>query len=319
MPAPASAAPAAPAARPAGTAALHPGTHSQLWLPRSALTGCLRAAMSRSTLGVRLGSAQRLNHLPASPLCSLHCWIEGQAHLLPPGTPLPADADDAGRTRAPAALGAPVPRLLLVGPMTHPVTSWNPGPVHSFSLLLQPDALHRLTGLDVSAWVNRLGDARHALPADWLALTDALFHAPDDSQRMAQVEDFLSPRWAAARPALPIRAERYLDWAQSIALHAACSAPGRSLRQMERRIKQWTGLPLRQLRSVGRSEQAFLAAAQAADQGTAPRWSELADATGFSDQAHLCRETRRMTGFSPEELYRRILSEEGFWAYRLWR
>jgi AraC-like DNA-binding protein len=44
----------------------------------------------------------------------------------------------------------------------------------------------------------------------------------------------------------------------------------------------------------------------------------LAADTDYADQSHLCRETRRMTGFSPDDLRRRIGSEEAFWAYRLW-
>jgi AraC-like DNA-binding protein len=47
-------------------------------------------------------------------------------------------------------------------------------------------------------------------------------------------------------------------------------------------------------------------------------WAELAADTDYADQSHLCRETRRMTGFSPDDLRRRIGSEEAFWAYRLW-
>lgn len=38
----------------------------------------------------------------------------------------------------------------------------------------------------------------------------------------------------------------------------------------------------------------------------------------YANQSHLCRETRRLTGFSPDELRRRIHGDEGFWLYRLW-
>jgi AraC-like DNA-binding protein len=139
-----------------------------------------------------------------------------------------------------------------------------------------------------------------------------------DDARMERIQDFLEPRWQAVRPALPLRAHRYLDWAQSLAAHAALSGPGKSLRQMERRVKRWAGLPMRSLLGMGRAERVFFnGMAEAAERG-APNWAELADASGYADQSHLCRDVRRVTGFSPEELYRRIQQDEGFWSYRLW-
>ena len=44
----------------------------------------------------------------------------------------------------------------------------------------------------------------------------------------------------------------------------------------------------------------------------------FAQASGYADQAHMCRESRRITGYAPGELYRLMQSEERFWAYRLW-
>ena len=98
-------------------------------------------------------------------------------------------------------------------------------------------------------------------------------------------------------------------------MRAATSSAGRSLRQIERRVKTWAGLPMRELRAVSRAERAFLAAMSS--EGPV-NWAELAADTDYADQSHLCRETRRMTGFSPDDLRRRIVSEEAFWAYRLW-
>ena len=286
-----------------------PFTHSRLVLPRAALGACLRAVMVRRTLGVALNDLQRFNHFPATPLCSLAWWFAGDGELLPPGA-----------TASLQVPRQPLPaRWLFAGPFTQPVVTWNPGPVHVVMVLLQPDALHRLTGLDVTAWVNRIDDVRAVLPPDWLAMCADVAAAPDDDARIARLQDFLAPRWQAVRPARPMSAQRYLDWVQSLALHAATSAPGRSLRQMERRIKRWAGLPLRELRGIGRSEQAFFHALAAAVEPGGPDWAGIADASGYADQSHLCRETRRLTGFSPEELYRRIAADESFWSYRMWR
>ena len=46
-------------------------------------------------------------------------------------------------------------------------------------------------------------------------------------------------------------------------------------------------------------------------------WAALAAETGFSDQAHLCREFRRHLGLRPGELRRR-LQDESAWVYRIW-
>jgi AraC-like DNA-binding protein len=114
----------------------------------------------------------------------------------------------------------------------------------------------------------------------------------------------------------PIRL--YSDWAQSLALRAATSGLGRSLRQVERRIKRWTGQPLRELRGLSRAERAFHDSIMSEKAGIETNWSEVASNTGYADQSHLCRQTRRFTGFPPEELRRRAYTDETFWVYRLW-
>lgn len=180
-----------------------PFTHSRLVLPRAALGACLRAVMVRRTLGVALNDLQRFNHFPATPLCSLAWWFAGDGELLPPGA-----------TASLQVPRQPLPaRWLFAGPFTHPVVTWNPGPVHVVMVLLQPDALHRLTGLDVTAWVNRIDDVRAVLPPDWLAMCADVAAAPDDDARIARLQDFLAPRWQAVRPVQPMSAQRYLDWA----------------------------------------------------------------------------------------------------------
>lgn len=288
---------------------LSPNTISRLWLPRPALASCVRAVMARDTRGAELDDDQRFDHMPTSPLCGLFWQLEGSTELLPPGSPASTAVP---RQSLPA-------RVMFGGPVTVPMLYWHPGLHHGMMLALTADAVHRLTGLDVADWVDRRADAYETLPADWRPMLDAVLHAPDDDARVACIEEFLEPRWQAVRPALPLHAHRYLNWAHSLAAHAALSGPGKSLRQVERRIKRWAGLPMRALLGMGRAEMAFFQGmAQALERG-APNWAELADAAGYADQSHFCREVRRVTGCSPEELYRRITEEESFWSYRLWQ
>lgn len=283
----------------------------QLWLPRASLTHCLRASIVRNTVGHRLSDAQRINHFPASPLCSLSWWFIGYSETLVPRT-----------TGGVGHLGCerlPMPgRWVLTGPQTVPSTSWCPEPTEGLMVLMQPDALHLLTGLEPEALTNCVVDAQAVLPSDWHPMLEAVQAQPDNARRLACLEDFLEPRWEACRPEQPGPGRSYSDWAQHLAQRAAMSAPGRSLRQLERRIKRWAGLPLRELRGMGKSEQAFFDALTAhVGQGTVS-WAGVAASAGFADQSHLCRVTRRITGFSPQALYEGILRDEAFWAYRLW-
>jgi hypothetical protein len=287
---------------------LSPDTISRLWLPRPALASCVRAVLMRDTRGAVLNDAQRFDHVAASPLCGLFWQLEGSTEVLPPG----AQASTAVPREAMPG------RIVFGGPVTTPMIYWHPGPTHGLMLALPSDAVHRLTGLEVADWVDRRADAREALPADWHPMLDTVLAAGDDEQRVRLIQDFLEPRWQAVRPALPLRAHRYLDWAHSLAAHAALSGPGKSLRQVERRVKRWAGLPMRSLLGMGRAEMAFFTGMAEAARRGGPDWAGLADASGYADQSHLCREIRRVTGFSPDELYRRILEEEPFWGYRLW-
>lgn len=280
----------------------------RLWQPPASLASCIRGVMGRNTLGLSLGEAQRFNHFPATPLCSVCWWFTGETEMLAPGAVATLEAP---RTPVPA-------RMVFCGPFSRPSISWNPGPVHGMMLLLMPDAVQQMTGLDIAPWVNRMVPVAQALPPAWEAMCQAVWKAPNDDARVRCMEDFLDPLWQAARPVRPLGLHRYADWAQSVALRAALSGPGRSLRQIERRIKHWTGQPMRELRGLGRAERSFFEAMAAEEEGRLT-WADVAAQSGYADQSHLCRESRRVTGFSPQELRWRILHDEGFWAYRLWQ
>jgi AraC-like DNA-binding protein len=281
---------------------------NRLWMPRLALGGCVRVIIGRDTRGAALAQGQRFNHYPATPLSTLTWWLSGTSERLAPGAP----ADLASpRTR-------PTADILFGGPQSHPTVTWNPGAVHTLTLVLAPDAVRLLTGLDPGTCIGRWAAASEVLPPDWLDMCRGVMNAPDDDARVRLMQDFLEPRWHAARPPSGFGFAHTRDWVQALALRAGMSATGRSVRQVERRIKQWTGQPLRELRGAGRSEQAFFEAVLAQGESRL-QWADVAATAGYSDQSHLCRETRRVSGFAPEELRRRIREDESFWPYRIWR
>jgi AraC-like DNA-binding protein len=278
---------------------------TRLWLPPLALAGCVRAAMLRDTRGRDLNAGQRENFFPATPLVSLLWWFRGEGEWLArPGFSVPPPDSSVGP-------------LMLAGPFTLPTHTRSAGATHSLRLLFLPDMFQVLTGIESAALVNRAVPAETLLPPDWLTWAMSLHADRDDDTRLARIEAFLRPRCEAPAQQRPAT-RRYADWAQALAVRAATSASGRSLRQIERRVKAWAGVPMRELRAVSRAERAFLAVA-AGDASTTVKWADIAAETDYADQSHLCRETRRLSGFSPEELRRRMLTEEAFWPYRLWR
>lgn len=279
---------------------------SELWLPAGGLTACVRGVMARDTRGVVLGDHERFNHMPATPTCTLLWYLHGDCEVLAPGA--------AASLESPRV---PIGRTTLCGPFTQPVTSWNPGASHAFMVLLMPDALSGLTGIDTMALLNRAVAVDEVLDAEWQDFCAQVAAAPDDEARLGLVAGFLLPRWQRVGPQKTWRGHHINEWLQNLAVHSRTSGWGRSLRQVERRIKQWTGQTERSLQVLGRSEQAFFAAA-AAEQSGQVQWSGIADEAGYADQSHFCREARRVTGFAPEEFRRRMKTDEGFWGYRLW-
>jgi len=280
---------------------------NRLWLPRVSLASCVRAVFSRDTTGVVLPDHRRFNYFPLTPLCSISWFFQGECHTMP-----------FSATPRPGVGGVPLPRIVAAGPFDRPSLSWHPGPGHGMMLMLMPDAFRALTGLQPSQFVNRFVDVHEVLPEAWCAMCHDVLAAPDDDARVALMEDFLDPLWQAARPESTTPGRRYHDWAQAIAMRAATSGLGRSARQVERRIKEWTGQPLRSLRGISRAERAFLDGISSGRDDSV-NMAEVAVEAGYADQSHMCRESRRVSGFTPDELRRRTRDDEAFWVYRIWQ
>lgn len=271
---------------------------TRLIFPRKSLASCVRAYIERSTFDAPLLRPEdRLNHYPATPHCSLTFYLDGEVEVVEPA--------DAPREHIQA---------VFCGPQNRPVTTYNPGPVRMLMVMFYPQVLHALSGVDISAWVNRWAPVEQVLGEEWGALAQAVLADPDHA--LQRVEDFLEPRWRAARPggAGAIAS----DWVRHMATQAADTAFGRGVRNIERRIKTSAGQPMRKLLRLQRAEQSFFAARDDYLAGRAV-WSDIAARGGYADQAHFCREAREITGHSPLELARKLDSEEeSYWIYRVW-
>lgn len=276
---------------------------TRLYSPSPALAGCIRTYICRSTIGMPLTASERCNAFPPYALCVLTWYLTGGISRLVVGAeqmPVPA---------------APV---VFTGPMTVPHESYNDGPIHRFTVAFLPDALQKMTGLPIDEWVNRVGTVEEALGPSWARMAASVASASTDSERIAVIEAFVSQQTPCDSTAPHVHGRRFRDWARWVAGCATSSGSGRSARQAERRLRRWTGLPLRALRSLSNVETVLLELNSARHTGRV-NWSAFAADTGHADQSHLCRFTRRSYGETPGVLLKRIESDERFWIYRLWR
>jgi len=273
---------------------------SKFIVPRRSLASCLRAIVVRNTVGCNLPDEQRLNRYPATGFPVLFLQLVGESRMVEPL--MPDTCPEGG--------------VLLSGAWTGPTVSANPGPTHFMTVLFFPEALHRLTGIDMSTIVDQFQPLEALLDGEWQRLAAQMLAAPDDETRVTLLEDFLEPRWRAVRHGGTFDGA-VGDWVRRLEGQAAAAGIGRSVRMAERRIREWAGQPLRRLRRAYRAEQTFIAARDAALKGKVSL-GDMAQLGGYSDQSHMSREAREISGLSPSEILRRGLEDETYWVYRIW-
>lgn len=261
-------------------------------------------AAQRDTRGLALTEAERFNYYPATPLPLLSWIFEGSLRMV---------HDPASATAAAPVLGAPLQRVLLSGPQRRPSASWSHGPVHALSVGFHPEALSRLLGIAIDAWVDRTVPLEQVVDGPLLQLFLDVLH-DDGRSPMQRVEALLAPLWQGTPR--HIEGQTLRRWLRSLALRAALSPAGAGLRQVQRRIKRWAGQSHRELQLYARAE-AVLARTAARPEATPLNLAALAAEAGFADQSHMGREIRRVTGTAPGRLDELIRRDEAFWFYRL--
>jgi AraC-like DNA-binding protein len=275
----------------------------RLMLPRPSLSGCIFAAMERDTRHLNLAPADRVNYFPAIPHCSITIFLEGSAR----------EATAWNGEEIIGTAPAPLPSIIFAGPRRGPAASVNPGPVHIFSAAITPQAL---CGLDMAACTDRILPASDILPRWLLNCCGQARQLGDGGAAFEHLQDTLEEPWRAVRPGGSPMLRFASDWSRHLLARAAASGAGHSLRQIERRVKTWTGLTQRDVAALVRAERVF-ASVMAGIGAEREGWAQLAVDSAYSDQPHLVREVRRMTGFTPEQLRRRVKTEPAFWCYRL--
>ena len=119
-------------------------TFAFMHIPTLALGACVLAGVERDTRGCVLGEAERFNYFPATPMAVISWIFEGTLHWV--------EEREAGTQ---ARLGPALPRLIFSGPQRRPSASWSPGAVHALSVGFYPEALSRLIGQPMEAFLDQ--------------------------------------------------------------------------------------------------------------------------------------------------------------------
>ncbi|VWB26546.1 AraC family transcriptional regulator [Burkholderia lata] len=282
-------------------------SHGRLYPAPAALQGAVVAIVLHDTRGFALSDAQRLSHFPATPLVCVSWYRDLDVGFVEPTA-------DGPRWRPFGAAAT------LSGSHSAPTVAWAPTGGRIGMICFTADAARALFGIALPDIHDRVLDAHACLGHDWHPLLDGLLGADRDADVLAAIDRHLAPRWQALRPATPLASLRNAgrSWVERLALQAREWRHTHSPRQVERRIKTYSGRSLREWQTLVRTESAFFAARDRFEAGAAFNWATLALDEGFADQAHLSREVKRITGFSPSEFTQRFIEDESFWMYRLW-
>jgi len=281
--------------------------HESLDLAPASLQGALLALVTRDTRTLLLDDAQRLTHFPASPFVTLSWFRGADVGLVAPGPHGPAWSPFG-------------PGVFVSGTQSHPSVSWAPTTGCGYVACFNADAAQALFGLDLAAIQDRFVPVGAATGPEFAPLWEALA-ASDGATAAGVLETHLARRWQGLqgrdtrRPSLQ---QLGRHWVERLAWKAGQWGRVHSPRHVERRIKSFSGRSLREWHSIVRTEGLFFAARERHEAGLPFDWATLALDEGFTDQAHMIRSVRRITGFSPTEFAQRFEQDESFWMYRLW-
>jgi len=193
-------------------------------------------------------------------------------------------------------------QIHLLGPTSGATTVRMIGPIRGFGWGMTPRGWAAVVGVDASALLNRIVDARE-LFGDALDALDAavaaLEQAPDLAAMVAIAEPLVRTlARGRGREALIFAGlvDAWLEGERSPDVEALVIATGLSRRQLERRCKALYGAPPKLL---ARKFRALRAAVALYADGVSP--GDLVE-QGFYDQSHLIREIKQFTGLTPRQL-----------------
>jgi AraC-like DNA-binding protein len=248
--------------------------------PHPALRSVLRSFEERRAT---LGSGQLTWPLAARPHQIIDIYLGDPFRLRLDGGPLQT-----------------APETVIVGPQgSRRIHLYVSGDVHIFNILLQPAALNRLVGIDMTSLVNEGIAARDVIGKRAVMLTDVVLSAADFDSRVAAAE-----RWfgmmldgGAPRDGIDQTSRLMLATGGRIRIDALVMRSGLSARHFQRRFTSQVGLaPKHYARTIR-----FDAALAAHRNAPMKPWTRIIHEAGYFDQAHFIRECNALVGVGPSQ------------------
>ncbi|MCK1453210.1 helix-turn-helix transcriptional regulator [Bradyrhizobium sp. 35] len=205
------------------------------------------------------------------------------------------------------------PETVVVGPQAACRTQlYMSGEVHIFNILLQPAALNRLVGIDMTSLVNEGIAASDVLGKRALLLSDTVRSAVNFATRVAAAE-----RWfgmmldnSSAEDGIGNTSRLMLATRGRVRIDALVKQSGLSPRHFQRRFTSQVGLsPKLYSRTIR-----FDAALTAHRNEPIKSWTRIVHEAGYFDQAHFVRECHALVGVGPSQFvgeWENIISPDG--------
>jgi len=190
-------------------------------------------------------------------------------------------------------------RSVVTGVQRARVTLAPSGPTGSIVVRFRPGAAGRVFGSEMQAFTDanvELDDVVGAPARE--RLQDALDAAAGADARLDILEAFLRPRVRYAAEPRVAQAIAALCRNPGQPIEAVARAVSLSARQLERRFLAHVGATPKQVARMVRVEKAI----SARHRGAA--WADVALACGFTDQAHMIRDFRALSGVTPHGFMR---------------
>lgn len=192
------------------------------------------------------------------------------------------------------------PESVVVGPQgSRRIQMYVSGDVHIFNILLQPAALNRLIGVDMTSLVNEGIAAHDVLGKRAVGLNDAVRLAPDFASRVAAAERWFGNLLQGSSPTdgIDLASRLLLATCGRVRIDSLVEKSGLSARHFQRRFTTQIGLAPKLFARTTR----FDAGLTAHRKNPTRPWTEIVHEVGYFDQAHFVRDCHALVRAAPSQ------------------